>query len=311
MKIAIVGAGGVGGYFGARLIDAGQDVHFVARGDHLNAIRQSGLKVLSPLGNLHLQRVNCTDNAMEIGPVDVVIIAVKLWATEGAIETAIPLLGKDTAVISLQNGVVAVESLKKSISEEHVVGGVSKIAALIEEPGIIRHNGNMAGLVFGELSGQLSKRTNELLKACQLAKISTELTDNIHTAIWQKFILLVTMSSITALTRLPIGPNREDPDTRALMKKIMREVILVGSAKGANLPSDTLEKQFRNIDQLPGSMVASMCGDLRQHYRLELPWFAGTVVQIGKELGIPTPANEFIYASLKLHKDGKHPMLQI
>ena len=311
MKIAIIGAGGVGGYFGARLADAGHRVHFIARGEHLQKIKTVGLKVFSPLGDLHLKNLNCSEEPIKIGNVDIVLITVKLWATEEAVSILKPLLGTNTAVISLQNGVVAVDTLIKTIDKRHVLGGVSKIAALIEEPGIIRHNGNMAALVFGELNGGNSDRTAAFLQACQSANISAEVSSDIHTAIWEKFVLLVTMSSITALTRLPIGPNREDPDVRQLMEEIMREVIEVGSRKGARFPQDILQNQFQHITKLPPEMVASMCGDLRRHNKLELPWFAGSVVKMGKELGIPTPANKFIFASLKLHKDGRHPMLQI
>ena len=311
MKIAIIGAGGVGGYFGARLSDAGHRVFFIARGEHLQKMKTVGLKVFSPLGDLHLKNVNCSQDPIQVGSVDIVLIAVKLWATEGAVSILKPLLGPNTGIISLQNGVVAVDTLIETIDKRHVLGGVSKIAALIEEPGIIRHNGKMAALVFGELNGEKSERTVAFLQACQSANISAELSSDIHTAIWEKFVLLVTMSSITALTRLPIGPNREDPDTRQLMEEIMGEVIEVGRLKGARFPQDILQNQFQHISKLPPQMVASMCGDLRRHNQLELPWFAGSVVKMGKELGIPTPANKFIFASLKLHKDGRHPMLQI
>ena len=157
----------------------------------------------------------------------------------------------------------------------------------------------------------MAERSVAFFQACQSANISAELSSDIHTAIWEKFVLLVTMSSITALTRLPIGPNREDPDTRQLMEEIMEEVIEVGRLKGARFPQDILQNQFQHISKLPPQMVASMCGDLRRHNKLELPWFAGSVVKMGRELGIPTPANKFIFASLKLHKDGRHPMLQI
>ena len=310
MKIVIIGAGGIGGYFGGRLLQAGEDVHFIARGKHLDTIKKAGLKVLSPLGDLHLKNPKCTQNPEDIGPSDIVLICVKLWATEEAIGLLPPLLGENTAVISLQNGVIAVETLLKSLNKKHVVGGVSRIAALIEEPGVIRHNGKMASLTFGELDGGESQRTSDLLAACHNAEITANISNDIHTSIWEKFVQLVTMSSITALTRLPIGPNREDPDTRTLMQNIMGEVIQVGLLKGAKLSNNMLEKQFENIDKLPATMVASMCGDLRRHYKIELPWFAGTVVELGKQLGLPTPANQFVYAALKLHKDGRHPMLQ-
>jgi 2-dehydropantoate 2-reductase len=310
MKIAIIGSGGVGGYFGARLAGAGNDVTFVARGAHLAAMRQNGLKVLSALGDLHLPKVQCTDDTGTIGPVDIVMVAVKLWSTEEAAQAARPLIGKDTAVVSFQNGVIAVDTMIPAVGREHVMGGVSNIAALIEEPGVIRHNGNMANLFFAELDGKRSARAEALLQACLKASIQAEISDDIHTAIWEKFVRLVTMSAMTALTRLPVGPIREDADTRALMQQVMEEVIAIGRKQGAKFPADIGSDQFRKIDGYPPTMVASMCGDLRRGNRLELPWLSGTVARLGRELGVPTPANQFVYAALKLHADGRHAMLQ-
>jgi 2-dehydropantoate 2-reductase len=310
MRFAIIGSGGVGGYFGARLAATGNEVTFVARGAHLLAIKEHGLKVVSSLGDLHLENVRCTDDTASIGTVDVVMIAVKLWSTEEAAHAAKPLLGKDTAVVSFQNGVVAVDTLTPIVGRQHVMGGVANIAALIEEPGVIRHNGTMASLFFGELDGTRSRRAEALLAECKRAGIHAELVSDVHFAIWEKFVRLVTMSAMTSLTRLPIGPIREDPDTRALLVQVMREVVAVGRAKGARFPDDIIEDQLKRIDSYPTTMVASMCGDLRRGNRLELPWLSGTVAGLGKELGIPTPANQFVYAALKLHAEGRHPMAQ-
>lgn len=310
MKIAIIGSGGVGGYFGARLAQAGNEVHFVARGAHLEALKKNGLKLLSALGDLHLPKVECTDDTASIGPVDIAMVAVKLWSTDEAARAAKPLIGKDTAVVSFQNGVIAVDTLIPVLGREHVMGGVSNIAALIEAPGVIRHNGNMANLFFAELDGKRSARAEALLAACRKANIQADIPDDIHTAIWEKFVRLVTMSAMTALTRVPVGPIREDPDTRALMQQVMEEVIAIGRKHGAKFPADIASDQFKKIDGYPPAMVASMCGDLRRGNRLELPWLSGTVARLGKELGIPTPANQFVYAALKLHADGRHPMAQ-
>lgn len=311
MKIAMIGAGGVGGYFGGRLAAAGSEVTFVARGAHLDAMRKSGLRILSSLGDLHLKSVRCTDNAGSIGPVDIVMIAVKLWSTEEAARSAKPLLGPETAVVSFQNGVVAVDTLIPIVGKPHVMGGVANIAALIEAPGVIRHNGSMAHLFFGELDGRPSARATALLAECRKAGVNAELVADVHLAIWEKFTRLVTMSAMTALTRLPIGPIREDPDTRELMRQVMQEVVAIGRAKGANFPPDLVEEQLAKIDSYPAGMVASMCGDLRRGNRLELPWLSGTVAKLGKELGIPTPANQFVYAALKHYANGRHPMAQI
>lgn len=311
MKIAIIGSGGVGGYFGARLAASGADVTFVARGKHLEAMQKTGLKVLSALGDLNLPKVKATDDTKTIGPVDVVMIAVKLWATEEAAQSAKPLIGPNTVVVSFQNGVIAVDTLIPILGKEHVMGGVSNIAALIEEPGVIRHNGNMANLFFGELDGKPSARAQAFAELCKKAGISTHLVDDIHTAIWEKYVRLVTLSAMTSLTRMPIGPIRSDPDTRALMQQVMEEVVAIARAKGAKLDANIVADQLTKVDGYPATMVASMCGDLRRGNRLELPWLSATVARLGKELGIPTPANQFVYAALKLYAMGRPAEAQV
>ena len=311
MKIAIIGSGGIGGYFGARLAASGEDVTFVARGAHLDAMNTNGLKVLSALGDLHLPKVKATNDTKTIGPVDVVMIAVKLWATEEAAQSAKPLIGPQTVAVSFQNGVVAVDTLVPILGKAHVMGGVANIAALIEAPGVIRHNGTMANLFFGELDGSRSARSQGFCEACKKAKINTELVADMHRAIWEKFVRLVTLSAITSLTRMPAGPLRADPDTRALLQQVMEEVIAVGRAKGVKFEADIAARQMSNIDSIPPTMVASMCGDLRRGNRLELPWLSGTVAKLGKELGIPTPANQFVYAALKLYANGRPAEAQI
>jgi 2-dehydropantoate 2-reductase len=311
MKIAIIGSGGVGGYFGARLAASGEDVTFVARGAHLEAMQKGGLKVLSALGDLHLPKVKATSDTKTIGPVDVVMIAVKLWATEEAAAAAKPLIGPNTVVVSFQNGVVAVDTLLPALGKEHVMGGVANIAALIEEPGVIRHNGNMASLFFGELDGKPSARSRAFLDACTKAGIKTELVGDIQKAIWEKFVRLVTLSAMTSLTRIPVGPIRSDPDTRALLQTVMEEVVAIGRAKGVKLDASIIPDQMKIIDGYPPTMVASMCGDLRRGNRLELPWLSGMVAKFGRELGIPTPANQFVYAALKLYANGRPAEAQI
>ena len=305
MKIAIVGSGGVGGYFGARLAASGQDVTFIARGAHLQAMQKKGLKVLSALGDVHLPEVKATSDTSVVGPVDVVMIAVKLWATEEAAMSAKPLIGPNTVAVSFQNGVVAVETLLPVLGKEHVMGGVANIAALIEEPGVIRHNGNMANLFFGELDGKPSPRAQALHVACKIANVQAELSSDINKTIWEKFVRLVTLSALTSLTRMPIGPIRADPDTRALMQQVMEEVVAVGKAKGVKFDADLIADQMAKVDGYPATMIASMCGDLRRGNRLELPWLSGMVAKFGKELGISTPANQFVYAALKLYANGR------
>ncbi len=311
MNIAIIGSGGVGGYFGARLAASGQDVTFVARGAHLDAMKKNGLRVVSALGDLHLPKVKATGDTKTIGPVDVIVIAVKLWSTEEAAQSARPLIGPETVAVSFQNGVVAVDTLTSILGKKHVMGGVSNIAALIEEPGVIRHNGTMASLFFGELDGKPSARSQAFYDACTRANIKTELVGDIHRAIWEKFVRLVTLSAMTSLTRMPVGPIRSDPDTRALMQAVMEEVVAVGRGKGVKLDTGIVADQLKIIDGYPPGMVASMCGDLRRGKRLELPWLSGTVAKLGDELRIPTPANHFVYAALKHFADGRPADAQI
>ncbi len=311
MRIVVIGTGGVGGYFGARLTEAGENVTFVARGAHLEAIKSRGLTVYSALGDMHLRDVQCTENTRDIGHADIVMIAVKLWATDEAIQTAKPLLGKNTGIISFQNGILAEESLIAAYSSQHAMGGVANIAALIEEPGVIRHNGNMASLAFGELNNTQSERAQSLLTACGRANIKAEIPDDINRAIWEKYIRLVTMSAMTTLCRMPIGPIRDEVHTRNLLSQILAEIIDVGKAKGLKFSDNVLQEQLDIIDGYPPSMVASMCGDLRRGYPLEVPWFSGTIVRLGKELNIPTPANGFVYAALKLFEHGRPTEAQI
>jgi 2-dehydropantoate 2-reductase len=305
MKIAIIGAGGVGGYFGARLAAAGCEVTFIARGAHLAAMRQKGLQVRSALGDIHLRPVNATDDPAQLGAVDFAMIGVKLWDTEEAARAAKPLMGPDSAAISFQNGVEAVEILSRVLGKAHVMGGVAHIAALIERPGLIRHNGTMQRLTFGELDGGRSLRAEALLVACRSAGIDAELASDIERVIWTKFVFLVGLSGTTSVARLPIGSIREEPETRAMLLEVMRETAQVGRAKGVNLDPAAAEQQLEFADSLPHDMVSSMLVDLERGNRLELPWLSGTVVRLGRECAIDTPANRFVYAALKLHAHGR------
>ena len=305
MKIVVMGSGGVGGYFGARLAASGADVTFIARGEHLAAMQRDGLKILSANGDMTLKPVKATDNPASIGHVDLVMISVKLWSTEDAARAIAPLMGSNSAVVSWQNGVVAEDILIEQYGKERVIGGVSNIAALIESPGVIRHNGTMARLIFAELNGKPSKRIEAFAALCKQANIDHVVSDDITRAIWQKFIFLASFSGMTCATRLSIGPIRSDPETRALLKSALQEVVAIGRAKGVSLPDDQVEQSLGWADNLPATMVASMLGDLNRGNRLELPWLSGTVVKLGEELGVATPVHKFIYTVLKLYADGK------
>lgn len=304
MKIAIMGTGGVGGYFGARLAAAGEDVTFIARGAHLEAMRKDGLEVLSALGDLRIKPIRVESDPAEVGPVDMVLFAVKLWSTEEAAIGARSLMGPDTGIISFQNGVEAVDILTRVLGKQHVMGGSAHIAALIDRPGVIRHNGTMAKLSFGELDGSRSERARRLYGACQQAQIECDLSEHIERVIWEKFVFLVGLSGMTCLTRMPIGPIRQDPVTRGTLRQVMSEVVAVARAKGVDLPLEVVDQQMRFADGLPADMISSMLGDLEHGNRLELEWLSGAVARLGLEAKLPTPVNRTIYAALKLHAGG-------
>jgi 2-dehydropantoate 2-reductase len=306
MKIAVIGTGGVGGYFGARLAEAGNDVWFVARGRHLEEMRRCGLKVKSRLGDIHIKPVQATDVPKEIGPVDLVIIAVKLWDTDAAIESAKPLLGADTAIVSFQNGIEAVDHLVAAFGRQRVLGGVCQIAAMIGGPGIILHTGTMARLTVGELDGQSTPRLEALTVACKAAKIDFIATSDVHKAIWQKFVFLSSFSGITALTRLSKGPIMADADTRALFSAALAETVAVAQARGIRLADDIVDSLMKFCEGLPDDMKSSMLGDLERGGRLEVPWLSGTVAKLGASLGVQTPVHRVIYQALKPFADGRN-----
>ena len=304
MKIAVMGSGGVGGYFGARLAANGFDVTFIARGAHLEVIQRDGLRLESANGNVHIKPAQATDTPASAGPVDYVLFTTKLWDTELAAEASRPLLGADTAVISLQNGVYAEQLLGEVLGREHVLGGLAQISSFIAAPGAIRHAGTMARVVFGELDGKRTPRAQALLTAFREAGVDADLTDDINRAIWQKFVFLVGLSGVTAVTRQSIGPLREDADTRALLGQVMAETAAVARAKGIAVDSASVNDRLAFMDALPADMTSSMAHDLAQGNRLELDWLSGAVARMGRELGVATPANTFIYVALKLNTAG-------
>ncbi len=299
-----MGAGGLGGYFGARLAASGNDVAFVARGAHLAAIRANGLRVDSTLGDLHLKDVTATDDPSTLEPADVVMVAVKLWDTEAAAEAIKPLIRPGTAVVSFQNGVNKDEVLTRVLGREAVIGGVGQIGVVIGSPGVIKHTGTMAKLIFGEFDNTRSARVEALLAACTAAGIDSEIPADINLAIWQKFAFLVPMSACTASMRSTIGPIRANPRARAFLLDITREVVAVGRALGVKLGEDFAEKRMAFVDTLPAQMTASMQGDLARGNRLELPWLSGAVVELGEKAGVPTPLNRAVTDILALYVNG-------
>jgi 2-dehydropantoate 2-reductase len=305
MRIAVIGAGGVGGAFGAALAKGGSDVTFLARGAHLKAMREQGLKVLGPRGDIHLQPTKATDDPAAIGPVDVVLFCVKLWDVESAGAAIRPLVGPNTAVIPLQNGIDASERLIPILGKAAVMGGVAQISATIAEPGVIKQTGTFMRLVFGELDGRPSARGAAFHAACQAGGFDSTNTNEIIVALWEKFVLLATNSSVVSLTRLPFGKLRDDPEVFALFEKAIPEVAAVGRARGVKLAPDLEERLLKATRGFPPDMMPSMTVDLLRGNKLELPWLGGKVVALGRELKVPTPTYEVMYAALKPYANGK------
>jgi 2-dehydropantoate 2-reductase len=298
MRIAIMGSGGLGGYFGARLVQGGgAEVHFVARGKHLEAMRHDGLRIEGP-EPIHARTVHATDSPAEIGVADVVMLCVKLWDTEQAIAQIRPMVGPGTAVISFQNGVLKDQYLRQ------LMGGVGYVATTIEAPGVIRQTGPMQRLLFGEFDGSRSARGEALLAACRAGGIKAELSTDIVSEIWQKFVFLVALSGTTTTIRKPIGPIRSNPQTRALLHDVMQEVVAVGRAHGVSLPDDFASARLQFADGLAPDMTSSMHHDLQRGNRLEVRWLAGGVVELGQAKGVPTPLNRAIADILALHAEG-------
>ncbi len=307
MHIVVMGTGGVGGYFGARLANSGCAVSFVARGRQLEALRSEGLRVQSPLGNLWLPKVDASDNPADFGQADLVLFGVKLWDTAQAAHSLLPVIGDDTAVVSFQNGVVKDEILREAVGASHVIGGVCYIAATIAEPGVIKHAGSMQKLVFGEYGGHITPRVERFRDACRGAGIDVELSGDVERTIWEKFVFLVALSGTTTLSRSPIGPIRSNERARAFLLGVMEEVVQVARADGVPLPADYARDRLAFADSLPATMTSSMHGDLDRGSRLEVEWLSGDVVRRGQRLGIATPCNRAIYDILSIYSEGDIP----
>lgn len=306
MRVGVMAAGAVGGYFGARLAAVGHDVIFFARGAHLEAIRKSGLKIESPLGNLHLPSVSVTDDPGSVAPVDVVLFAVKLWDLESAAQSLRPLIGSRTQVITLQNGIDTVECIAPILGGDHVAGGTAHIVSVIAAPGVIKHSSKVAIIRCGHIDRHSDPTLVAFAEAGKKAGFDITLSDDIERDLWSKFVMLAGTSGITAATREPIGRVLADADTRALFLSLMQETVAVAHAKGVRLPEDFAFERLHFVDtNFPFDMRASMANDIERGSRLELDWLAGRVVQLGRALGVPTPANAAIYAVLKLHRMGR------
>ena len=304
MRIAVIGAGGIGGIYGAALARAGADVTFVARGTHLAAMREQGLRIEGDRVETHIRPVLATDDPASIGVVDYVLSCVKLWDVESTGEQIRPIVGPQTAVVPLQNGIDAAERLIPILGHEAVMSGTAFVTGAIVAPGVIRQTGTYQRMTFGEIDGSASTRGERLRDLCAMAGFEGVLSPDIRVPIWDKFILLVPLSGLNALTRLPLAKWRDDPDLLALYEASLRETVAVGLAEGVRLPPDTVGQTLAIMRSMPAYHTTSMGNDLLRGNRLELPWFAGKVVELGRSHGIPTPANTFIYTALKPYVNG-------
>ncbi len=306
MRIRIIGAGGVGGYLGGRLAAAGEDVAFLARGEHLDAILRDGLRILSARGDARIFPARASADPNALFPGDLVIVAVKNWDTEAAAGAAARIVGPGAEIVSFQNGVEAWDQIARATGRP-VLGGVAYITASIESPGVIRHAGTVERFEFGAFDGRPSPAASGLLEACRRAGVTAAIPDDIGRAIWEKFVFLSAFSAMTALTRRPIGPIRENPETRGLLERAMREAAAVGAAKGASLRDDSVARQMALIDRLAPDAVSSMLHDIVRGNRLESPWLCGAVARMGKELSVETPVQSFAAALLGFSAAGAAP----
>jgi 2-dehydropantoate 2-reductase len=304
MRIAVMAAGGVGGYFGARLAQAGHTVAFIARGRHLAAIREHGLIVRSAAGNVRLPKVLAGDDPQALGTFDLVLFAVKLWDTETAATACLPLVAGGGVVIPFQNGVESIERVGAVIGNAQVLGGAAYIAATIAEPGVIMHTGQMARLRFGPVLPEQEAPARRFLQACVEAGVDAELVADVRRVLWEKFVFLSAFSGVTSAARQPIGIIRGDPDLRAVFEAAMGEAWAVGRARGIALAEDLVAQQMVLADGLPPEMKSSMLNDLVAGNRLEAPWLSGAVARMAKESALAAPVNATLYAAVKPYCGG-------
>jgi len=304
MRIAIMGTGAVGGYFGAFLARAGHDVTFIARGAHLAAIRARGLEVTGPRGDYSVRPAKATDDPATVGPVDVVLFCVKLYDTESAARAIAPMVRDGGVCISLQNGVDAQERMGGILGHDKVMGGLAFVSGVIEAPGVIRYVSNMSSIRFGETDGSQSARGIAFRDACVAAGFEADFVTDIRAAQWQKFVGLASNAAMTCLVRQPAGIVYHDPDLLKMAHDAFNEVMAVAKAQGIDVPADTADRLLEAHRNFPPGMYASMYHDLARGRPIELDSLSGLVVRKGRELGVPTPVHAFAYAALKPYLHG-------
>jgi 2-dehydropantoate 2-reductase len=307
MRIAVMGPGGLGGVIGGLLARAGEDVTFVARGAHLEAIKRRGLTVKSPVVGEFTVRAPATDDPARVGPVELIVFGVKLYDLEAAAERMRPMVGPDTVVLPIQNGIDAAERIGRIVGIDAVIGGTALVGGHVESPGVVVHTVLANTLTFGELDGGASDRTARIRAVLERAGFSAQAHPDVRVPIWEKFVMLAGTSGVMAVTRLSAGPIRSCPETRALFRGVVEEAVAVGRARGVAIAPDCLDRLMALLDQVPPTAQSSMLVDVLNGRRLELESLAGTIVRLGRELGVPTPLNFAVYAALKPYVDGAPP----
>jgi 2-dehydropantoate 2-reductase len=298
LKVAVFGTGGVGGYFGGRLAQAGAQVHLIARGAHLESLRDKGLRVRSVRGDFDLS-LPATDDPVDIGPCDFVLFTVKAFHTRPAASQLSPLIGPSTAVVSLQNGVDNEATIAGAVGSSHVMGGIAYIFSEILEPGVVAHTGGPASLVFGEMDGTRSERAKQLLDQCAKAEISAQLSEDIRAGLWSKFAFICAVAGTTAAIRLPLGDIRSTPDSWEMFRRIVEEVCAVAAAEGVDLPPDTVARHVAFAESLEPHGYSSLHFDMTHGRPMEVEALHGTVVRLGRKHGVPVPMAEAVHAVLK------------
>lgn len=298
MHIVVFGAGSVGGYFGGRLALAGENVTFIARGEHLQAMHRNGLQVESIKGDFAISIVKATDDPSQVNDVDAILVCVKSWHVTKAGKAIIPMMGRDTFVVPLENGVEAPSQLAEILGREHVLGGLCRITCHIASPGHIRHTGIEPYVAFGELDKRLSTRAQKLQQAFEGAGVLVEIPEDINVAMWQKYLFISTVSGIGAITRVPIGEFRSHPETRQMVERALQDCYAVAVAQGVLLPPESVANTLAYIDTLPHETIASMHRDIMDGRPSELDSQIGAIVQMGQTFNIPTPLHTFIYHCL-------------
>lgn len=303
MRIAVFGTGGVGGYFGGRLAEAGEDVIFIARGDHLRAIKEKGLKVDSRNGDFVIYPAAATDTVSDVGVVDLVLVGVKAWQVPEAARAMKPLVGANTTVLPLQNGVDAASQLVDTLGPESVIGGLCRIVSFVVEPGHIRHAGAMPSVIIGELDNRQSQRIATIEELFKRAGVEITIAKDIQVALWTKFLFIASFSGIGAIANAPAGILRTDPQWRTQMLQAMQEIYALAHARGINLPPDSVDKVMAFVDALQDDATSSMQRDIAAGKPSELDAQNGAVVRMAHEAGIEVPTHALIYHTLRPLED--------